>query len=155
MRLPDAASLLAILSEWDTMPSIHDLVATIRDVGQYEPDAMITLTLRSDEEKWAQLLPEKVNLYFPFDQEPRGVVRALGLPGADEAVAGLWVAELFAEFETLRMSDDRLSAFLTAYLSTVCGTANIGEYDVTFGVAERGKIEADSAAEFVRKIVDS
>lgn len=136
------------------MPSIHDLIVSIRDAGEHEPDAMITLTLRSDEEKWAQLLPEKINLCYPFEQTPNDLFTELEFPNADQAIVGFWEAGLFADFETSSMTVDQLSGFLDAYLTKACGTANIEEYNVSFDVAERGKIEADSEQEFLRKIVE-
>lgn len=135
------------------MPSIHDLIVAIRDAGEHEPDAMITLTLRSDNEKWAQLLPEKINFCYPFNQEPDQLFAEWEIPNADQAVVGFWDAQLFADFDTSSMTADQLSGFLQAYLHQAFGTAKIEEYDVSFDVAMRGKVEADSKHEFLKKIV--
>ena len=107
------------------MPSIHDLIEAVRDARQHEPNTVISLTLRSDSEKWAQLLPEKVNLCYPFDQPPSDLIRALKLPHADLAIAGFWEANLFADFDTSAMTVDQLSCFLHAYLAEAF---KIGEY---------------------------
>jgi hypothetical protein len=135
------------------MPSIYDLIVAIRDAGEHEPDAMITLTLHADDEKWAQLLPEKINLCYPFAQAPNDLFTELEIPNADKAIVGFWEARLFADFETSSMTVDQLSGFLNAYLIKAFGTANMEEYNVSFDVAERGRIEADSKQEFLRKIV--
>lgn len=135
------------------MPSIAELVAAVRDAAEHEPDAMISLTHRSDEAKWAQLLHDKINLSYPFDAPPAATLADLGLPHADKAQPGIWDANLFADFETESMNNAELSEFLQAYLTTVFGTSDISKYDVSFDLAERGTIAAETTHEFLREIV--
>lgn len=136
------------------MPSLHDLINAVRDAAENEPGAMISLTHRSDDGKWAQLLPDKVNLSYPFSQPPSDVIDELNFPNHDKAVVGFWEAGLFADFDTSSMTVDQLVHFLGAYLDAAFGTASLDDFSVAFGVAERGTITADSKSDFLRKIVE-
>lgn len=136
------------------MPSLHDLINAVRDAAENEPDAMISLTHRSDDGKWAQLLPDKINLSYPFDKSPSDLIEELNFPNNYKAVVGFWEAGLFADFDTSSMTVDQLVQFLDAYLDAVFGTAHLDDFTVSFDVAERGTIKADSTSEFLRKIVE-
>jgi hypothetical protein len=135
------------------MPPIDELVSVIRDAGAHEPNAMISLTHRSDDAKWAQLLPDKVNLSYPFDSPPAKTLADLRLPHAEKARPGFWTAKLFADFDTNVMNSTELTEFLVAYLTTVFGTADTSDYGVSFDLAERGTIKAETTPEFLREIV--
>jgi hypothetical protein len=145
---------ITILTEMKFMPSLLDLINAVRDAAENEPDAMITLTHRSDEAKWAQLLPDKVNLAYPFDKPPADLIVELKFPNAEQTIVGLWEAGLFADFDTTSMTADQLTQFLDAYLAAAFGTAHLDDYTVSFDVAERGTITADSTPEFLRKIAE-
>lgn len=137
-----------------SMPSLSDLIAAVRDAEEHQPDAMVTIVLPSDDQKWLQLLPDKINLAYPFDKPPREQLAELQIPNADKAIVGFWEAGLFADFETSSMSIDELSDLLNAYMVAAFRTADLDEFSVTFEVAERGTIEADSEYGFLRKIVE-
>jgi hypothetical protein len=144
---------MVVLSEITQMPSLHDLITAVRDAGRNEPDAMITLTHHSDDSKWAQLLPDKINLSYPFGKSPSDLIAELNFPHNEKAVAGFWDAELFADFDTSSMTVDQLVQFLDQYLDAAFGTASLDDFAVSFDVAERGTIKAESKSEFLRKIV--
>lgn len=135
------------------MQPIAELISAVKSAGELQPDAMISLTLRSDDTKWAQLLPDKVNLSYPFDTDPAANLANLRLPHAEKARAGFWDANLFADFDTALLTSAELSEFLIAYLTTVFGTSDTSDYDVSFGLAERGTIKAETTREFLREIV--
>ncbi len=126
------------------MPSIHELINAVRDAAENEPDTMITLTLHSDESKWAQLLPDKINLSYPFDKSPLDLFAELKLPNAEKTILGFWEAGLFADFDTCSLTVDQLAQFLQVYLDAAFGTAGLENYAVSFDVAERGTMISDS-----------
>ncbi|QDU25179.1 hypothetical protein ETAA8_02410 [Anatilimnocola aggregata] len=136
------------------MPSLHDLITAVRAAAEGEPDAMITLTHHSDDSKWAQLLPEQINLSYPFCQSPTDLIAERNFPHNEKADAGLWDAGLFADFNTSSMTVDQLVQFLDAYLAAAFGTSSLDDFAVSFDVAERGTITAESKSEFLRKIVE-
>lgn len=136
------------------MPSLHDLIQVVRDAAANEPDAMITLTHQDDDGKWVQLLSDKINLSYPFDKQPSDLLVELKFPHADKAVAGFWEANLFADFETSSMSADQITLFLDAYLNAAFGTACLDDFTISFDLAERGTIQADTPGEFRQKILD-
>lgn len=136
------------------MQSINELIDGVRAAAADEPDAMISLTLRSDDTKWAQILADKINLSFPFDTPPATALADLRLPYAEKARVAVWDANLYADFDTTSMSSPELSEFLGAYLVAVFGTCKLCDYDLSSDVAERGRIEAETTHEFLRKIVE-
>ena len=135
------------------MLSFSVFISAVREASEHEPDAMISLTLRSDDGKWAQLLRDKINLSYPFQSPPAKTLADLRLPNADKLRPGFWDAGLFADFDTASMNDSELSAFLNEYLAKAFGTSDISNYIVSFDVAERGIIKAETTREFLREIV--
>lgn len=135
------------------MSSLHDLIVAVREVANSEPDSMITLTHHSDDSQWLQLLPDKVNVSYPFRQSPADLIDDLNFPHRDRVVEGFWEAELFADFETHAMTTDQLVDFINAYLSEAFGTKCLEDFDVSFEVADRGTLVAESNTEFLQKIV--
>lgn len=136
------------------MQSITELISAVRDAGDSEPNAMVSLTLRSDDAKWVQLLCDRINVSYPFDTAPAVTVGQLGLPHAEKAHPNFWESNLFADFDTTSMNSAELSAFLISYLTTAFGTADLSEYDLSFDVAERGTIKAGTARELLRAIAE-
>ena len=135
------------------MQTILELVTAVSDAAEHSPDAMITLTHRSDDSKWVQLLHDKINLSYPFAAKPENQFADLALPHAAELRGRFWEPKLFADFEFSKLSHDQLAEFLTAYMSAAFGTSDVADYKVVFAEAERGTIEADNTRDFLREIV--
>ena len=135
------------------MPSLQDVINAVRDAADQEPDTMVTLTLSADDTKWLQILPDKINLAYPYENPPLEQLTAFGIANIEIAAVGFFEPGLFADFDTSAMSVQQMSEFLTAYLATAFGTVDLDEYSVSFDVAERGTIVANSDHEFLRKIV--
>lgn len=130
-----------------------DLLAALQDAAEQAPDAMLTLAHRSDESKWMQILSDKINLSYPFDSPPDAQFGALSLPNAAKLHAGFWQANTFADFETAELNRMELAEFLEAYLSRVFKSEDLSDYQTSFDLAERGRIEAESKQEFLRELV--
>ena len=135
------------------MPSLHDLLTAVREAANREPDTMVSLALRSDDAKWCQILPDKINLAYPFDKPPLEAFAEFGTLNSSNIAIGFWEPFIFADFDTASMSIAQVEDFLTSYLVAVFGSADPDEYAVSFEVALRGTIAADSDDEFLRKIV--
>lgn len=135
------------------MPSLQDVINAVREAADQEPDTMVTLALSADDKKWLQILPDKINLAYPYENPQREQLNVLGIPNVEIATVGFFEPGLFADFDTSAMSAQQVSAFLTAYLATVFGTDDLNEYSVSFEVAERGTIVGNSDHEFLRKLV--
>lgn len=133
--------------------SIQEILTEIEVLGHHSPDVMVTLRHRLDESKWVQLLPDKINLSYPYDGEPAEKLAALDLPFSTNLRPEFWMPNLFADFKTAELDTAQLAEFVIAYMSKVFTSTDLSEFEISMDLAERGKIRADTESEFLRELV--
>ena len=131
----------------------EDLLRSLADAAGDDPNAIVTISHKTDDTKWMQLLPDKINVSYPFDDPPADRLAELQLPHRDLLEPGFWDIGLFADFGTEGLTSVELGEFIAAYLRIVFNDENPDVYEVDVGSAVRGSFEFDDAKELLGELL--
>jgi hypothetical protein len=136
------------------MNPIVDAIRRVREAeAAGDSDATVTIDHQSDDAKWMQILPDRINVGYPFAEPPLERLRAIGISHADKLELVTWEAGLFADLRHRALSDSELASFASSYLTMVFGLDenNAEAFNVNGGSAMRGHIEFDDPKQALRQ----